>query len=292
MAQHRRVQLTGSAAIAAVLTFGLMPYQSATAAPFVELNAGCSKFEVAGGACSSKFGGSIGGNAVDLRASQSKRSGGGSSVGGARPSTSRSGATHEADNTSATRDDDWWTNAHGDQYTVETHNEDPKKPGEPRAITLADLKSFRPSAGHERSEPKGWSVVGLNTNFIADGGVQVRTGSLLGRPAAVRFTPAGYQWNYGDGDSASRTTPGATWKALNLREFDKTPTSHEYDSRGKFTVALTVTYTAEYQFAGSPWIPVAGTVQDAAAPMSMTVTTADTVLVDKDCAKNPHGPGC
>jgi len=171
-------------------------------------------------------------------------------------------------------------------------DEDPKKPGKPRAITLADLKSFRPSAGHERSEPKGWSVVGLNTNFIADGGVQVRTGSLLGRPAAVRFTPAGYQWNYGDGDSASRTTPGATWKALNLREFDKTPTSHEYDSRGKFTVALTVTYTAEYQFAGSPWIPVAGTVQDAAAPMSMTVTTADTALVDKDCAKNPRGPGC
>ena len=188
--------------------------------------------------------------------------------------------------------DNWWTNAHGDEYTVETHNDDEKKPGKPRAITLADLKSFRPSAGHERSEPKGWSVVGLNTNFIADGGVQVRTGSLLGRPAAVRFTPAGYQWNYGDGDSASWTTPGATWKALNLREFDKTPTSHEYDSRGKFTVALTVTYTAEYQFAGSPWIPVAGTVQDAAAPMSMTVTTADTVLVDKDCSENPHGPGC
>jgi len=186
----------------------------------------------------------------------------------------------------------WYPGIRGEYKFDPPPAEDEKKPGKPRVITLADLKSFRPSAGHERSEPKGWSVVGLNTNFIADGGVQVRTGSLLGRPAAVRFTPAGYQWNYGDGDSASRTTPGATWKALNLREFDKTPTSHEYDSRGKFTVALTVTYTAEYQFAGSPWIPVAGTVQDAAAPMSMTVTTADTVLVDKDCAKNPRGPGC
>ena len=166
------------------------------------------------------------------------------------------------------------------------------EPTEPRTVTLADLKSFSPSSGKERSEPMGWTVIGLNTNFIADGSVQVRTGELLGRPAAVRFTPAAYHWDYGDGTSFTGSAPGATWKALGLNEFDKTPTSHRYLERGTYTVALTIEYTAEYQFAGSPWIPVEGTVQDSPAPMTITATTANTVLVHKNCASDPKGPGC
>jgi len=75
-------------------------------------------------------------------------------------------------------------------------------------------------------------VVGLPTNFYARTGTHIVSGALLGSPADVRFTPVGYRWRYGDSSAARLTTPGATWQALGLREFDATPTSHTYRAAG------------------------------------------------------------
>ena len=162
----------------------------------------------------------------------------------------------------------------------------------PRGVTLNDIANFAPAVGGNHMEPNGWIVVGLDTNFYSDAGPRVVEGSLLGQPAAVRFTPVAWRWTYGDGASKSSTSPGASWASLNVREFDPTPTSHVFAAPGSYAIDLTVEYSAEYQFAGTGWVAIAGTVELPANRIVATASDANTVLVNRDCRQNPGGPGC
>lgn len=164
-------------------------------------------------------------------------------------------------------------------------------PGTP-PVTLRDLASFRPIAGSQHMEPDGWMVVGLDANFYLDSGQHLVVGTLLGRPATVRFTPVAFTWDYGDGTLVTRTTGGSTWAALGIREFDPTPTSHVYRSPGTYTVRLSVGYAAEFQVAGSAFFPVAGRLTVPVNDLVVTVGGATTVLVAEDCGARPDGPGC
>ncbi len=141
-------------------------------------------------------------------------------------------------------------------------------------------------------EPDGWTVAGLDTNFYAITGTHVVNGTLLGRPADVRFTPRSYLWAYGDGTSATKATMGGTWAAQGIAEFEPTPTSHVYDQLGDYTITLSIVFTAEYRFAGGPWRPVVGAITLPANDLYLRVGTAKTVLVERDCRQNPAGPGC
>src|SRR6185312_6062778 len=119
-------------------------------------------------------------------------------------------------------------------------------------VTVSDLVNFKPVPGVDHMEPNGWVIVGPDTNFYATVQPQVQSGLLLGQQASVRFTAAGFHWSYGDGHSRSTATRGATWKALGIREFDPTGTSHVYDKRGEYDIDLIIDFTAEYQYAGGP----------------------------------------
>ncbi|TFC95129.1 MULTISPECIES: hypothetical protein [Cryobacterium] len=169
----------------------------------------------------------------------------------------------------------------------------PGSPCDPNLIVrVSDLINFQPSAPTQAMEPRGWSVVGLPANFIAAASVHTLSGSLLGYPAEVRFTPIGYRWSYGDGAEAGTTSGGATWTALGLPEFSATPTSHVFRRAGAFSVQVSAVYSAEYRFAGSAWRSVRGTLPVPAEPLGVTVGDAQTVLVDHTCMTNPAGPGC
>ncbi len=159
-------------------------------------------------------------------------------------------------------------------------------------VTLVDIASFRPASATHHMQPNGWTIAGLPTNFYARTGTQIVPGTLLGRPAEVRFTPVQYYWDYGDGSSATRSRPGGTWAALGVAEFDVTPTSHVYATAGPYVIRLSVGYTAEYRYAGSPWVPIAGQLVLPANDLAITVGGATTVLVADDCRVNPAGPGC
>lgn len=172
------------------------------------------------------------------------------------------------------------------------------KPGEGDAapgiptVTIADIATFRPLEPRQWMQPDGWMVVGLPVNFVASTGQHVVSGTLLGAPAEVRFTPIGYRWRYGDGTSARLTAPGASWQALGLSEFDATPTSHVYRASGTYVIELDVEFAVEYRFAGGGWRPLAGTVVRPANDLVAVAGEAVTVLVDRDCATSPSGPGC
>jgi len=159
-------------------------------------------------------------------------------------------------------------------------------------VTLSDIASFRPRPGVQYMQPDGWMVPGLDANFYAVTSQHVVDGTLLGQPASVRFTPVAFHWTYGDGTSATRSTKGATWEALGIPEFGPTPTSHVYTTEGQYTIRLTIDFSAEYRFAGSSYYPIDGILPLPANDLHVTVDGAKTVLVEHDCATNPHGPGC
>ncbi|MEO7290458.1 MAG: hypothetical protein ABIW81_04095, partial [Terrimesophilobacter sp.] len=132
-------------------------------------------------------------------------------------------------------------------------------------IRISDLVKFKPTPGTNHMQPDGWMVVGLDANFYSRAATQVKTGDLLGKPATVRFTPVAYRWSYGDGSSRVTTTPGATWHALGLDEFDRTATSHAYRAAGTYVIDLSIGFVPEYRYASdTDWIPIAGYVWSSA----------------------------
>jgi len=167
----------------------------------------------------------------------------------------------------------------------------PGAPGNP-AITINELKNFPASPGTDHMEPNGWMVVGLDTNFYSEVGVEIVNGQLLGQAARVRFTPILWHWTYGDGSTATLATAGRTWAAQGIPEFDPTSTSHVYRADGTYFIDLSITFRAEYAFATSTWTPVVGTITLPANRLEATAGDAKTVLVNRDCTQNPTGPGC
>lgn len=163
-------------------------------------------------------------------------------------------------------------------------------PGEPGAPTLTDIATFPVTVATARNQPTGWGVVDRPTNFYADGGAHVVSGTLLGQPALVRFTPVAWQWDYGDGTTATLDRPGAAWDTS--AQFRLTPTSHVYTRKNDFTVTLHVVYVAEYQYAGQPWRDVAGALRVRANDLQIITWRVKTVLVAEDCIANPSGAGC
>lgn len=175
-----------------------------------------------------------------------------------------------------------WNEADGECATAEAA---------PLVVTIEDLASFRPAQPAVVSEPGGFAIVGLPGNFVSGATTHVVGGMLLGRPAEVRFTPVYSEWDYGDGTTGSAPGPGATWAELGADSFSATPTSHVYGRSGTVTVEATITYSAEYRFAGPAWNQVAGTVATTAVSAPLRVVGAATMLVPGDCLST-EGPGC
>ena len=166
--------------------------------------------------------------------------------------------------------------------------EDTSTPG----VSLSDIAHFIPTAPIDSMEPNGWAIIGLDTNFWATSDTHTVDGTLLDLPAQVRFTPIAWHWDYGDGTTRTATTPGATWAASRLKEFDPTPTSHVFETKGSYTIALWVDYTAAYRLGTSGWTPIPGSLRLRANDLTVTTWHVKTVLVDEDCIQNPRGIGC
>ena len=147
-----------------------------------------------------------------------------------------------------------------------------------QVVTAADVARFLPALGAVHSEPNGWAVVGVPANFWAEVQPATVAGTLLGGPAAVRFTPELYRWSYGDGAERASATPGATWAALGQQELTATATSHVYTARAGRQAQVEVVYAAEFRVGAGPWLPVLGAVTGITPPASVLVVTERTVL--------------
>lgn len=159
------------------------------------------------------------------------------------------------------------------------------------AITIADLAIFTPPPATAIAEPGNTGIAGLPANFVATASTQTQTGILFGAPLTVRFTPAGYDFHYGDGTTATLTTGGSTWATLGQPQFTPTPTSHVYRSRGAYTADVTVRYNAEVDL-GTGWYSVAGQLSAPGAAQQIRIFDARTALVAHTCRERPAAPGC
>lgn len=165
-------------------------------------------------------------------------------------------------------------------------------PGAGAGVTIRDVANFPVQAGTITSEPARIAILKLPTNFTSTASSQTITGTLLGRPAAVRFTPAAFHYNYGDGSTRDTTTPGKTWAALGTHELTPTATSHSYTTRGDYSVTLTVDYTADYAWGDSAFHHIPGTLRVNAPTITLHTASVTTVNVANDCTTDPSGPGC
>lgn len=159
----------------------------------------------------------------------------------------------------------------------------PKDVDKPESVH--DLESFRPRAPSQSSEPRGWTIAGLPTNFLSRASTHVVVGELAGHRAEVRFIPIRYRRTFGDGHTRSTGAKGAAWSTA----WSPTRTSHVYDDTGSREVRLTVTYLAEYRFTRGPWIRLSGTVYRAAPPLTLEVYSATTLLVARPCTETAIG---
>lgn len=176
---------------------------------------------------------------------------------------------------------------------------DPTKPKPPEGeaapelppITIADLATFSPATGTVVGEPDNLGVAGLPTNFITEAQQHVRSGELFGFPIDVRFTPVSYTFRYGDGETATSSSPGATWESLGQAQFTPTPTSHTYAERGTYDAQVDIAYTAEIDL-GVGWFPIDGQLDIPGPTQQIRIYEAHTALVARTCAEQPSAPGC
>jgi hypothetical protein len=289
----RNKLLLAAALVSVLATVGLSGQQALADEPVDQ----CSQGELRAGLCPPPgASGEFGGGGVDLEAGYEIGGGGGGGRGGGGDN----GQGGDGDGVGIVYDDRGGKAtgpviggpiaAEREGFTVSCA---PQTPCDPNLVVrVSDLVNIRPASATSQMEPSGWMVVGLPANFVASASVHMRSGELLGFPADVRFTPAGFRWDYGDGSARSTGSGGATWAALGLVEFSETATSHTFQASGEYSITPSVVYTAEYQFAGQGWREVAGTLTVASARMTAVAGDAKTVLVDEDCQRNPLGPGC
>ena len=119
--------------------------------------------------------------------------------------------------------------------------------------------------------PDGRTLVNFATNFSTETESFTRTITLLGQRVDLRITPASYGWRFGDGGSATTTTPGAAYPDLQV--------THDYLVAGAVSPAVDTTYTADFRVNVGAWAPVPGTVTIPGASVPLEVVEATPTLV-------------
>lgn len=168
----------------------------------------------------------------------------------------------------------------------------PTAPSPPRSFTVSDVLTLAPASVTITAEPSTWSILGSHTNFFTTATKHTASGSVLGHPVTVTFTPVAYRWDYGDGTTRETTTPGADWSALGQEDFTATATSHVYREKAIVQASVTVVYTASVTLASGTSIPVTGTLDRSSAAVPLELFTADTVITVGDCSEHPQQPRC
>lgn len=155
--------------------------------------------------------------------------------------------------------------------------------------TVSDLESFRPRSPQQFVEPTGWAIQRIPANFWSTAKAHVVSGTLLDNPADVRFSPVLYRRSYGDGSRQTSESQGDTWRELGQSPWTRTSTSHSYDEVGDVRVRLVVWYSAAFRFGSQGWRRLTGLVKARANDLTVSVLSADTVLVDRPCSRGAFG---
>lgn len=146
--------------------------------------------------------------------------------------------------------------------------------------SVSDLVAFQPLPPGIVIEPGSWSLPRVPTNIFSSAGAQSQSGTLLGWPIEVRFSPQSFRWSYGDGASVTRSEPGSSWGS---NQFGTTATSHVFRAPGTYTITLQVDYSVSYRFDQGGFIPLSGVVTRTGPPATLQIFRVNSVLVEEGC---------
>ena len=121
-------------------------------------------------------------------------------------------------------------------------------------------------------EPRGGTLVNLDTNFYADPHAFDQAVQVLGQSIPVKATPK-YTWRFGDGTRLQTDGPGAPYPGGDV--------THRYGERGRVVVSVTLNYDTWFRLPGQDW-QSAGVVDIAGPATQVQVCEARPVLVDPD----------
>jgi hypothetical protein len=140
-------------------------------------------------------------------------------------------------------------------------------------IVLTEVRQLNFPASVVHIQPRGGTLVNLDTNVYADPKTVNRVVPVLTWPVEIRATPASYTWRFGDGSTETTDNPGAPHPNAIV--------THKYLKRGEATVSVTLNYDTWYQVPGGDW-QRAGIVSIPGPGTPVTICEARPVLTDPD----------
>lgn len=152
-------------------------------------------------------------------------------------------------------------------------------PDYPDTIYNTDLIRFVPHAPSADIANEGMTLVTSPASVSVAADAHSLTGTLLGYPVTVAFTPVRVSIDFGDGTYASSPDASAV--------FD-----HTYPARGTYATTLIAEYSATVTFSDNTARPVIGTVTSRSPGPDIRVLAARTALTHDTCITMPRAPGC
>jgi hypothetical protein len=141
------------------------------------------------------------------------------------------------------------------------------------SIVLNEVRQLNFPSSLVHVQPRGITLVNLETNVYADPHRVDRAIPVLTWPVRIRATPASYIWHFGDGTTETTDNPGAPHPNATV--------THKYLQRGKAAVSVTLNYDTWYQVPGGDW-QRAGIVAIPGPATPIAVCEARPVLTDPD----------
>jgi len=121
-------------------------------------------------------------------------------------------------------------------------------------------------------QPSDETLVNFDTIFYAEPPSWARTVQLLGFTVDVDATPTGYDWRFGDGETATTQTAGAPYPAKDI--------THAYTDAGvRVQPRVDTAYEIRYRVDDGGWQTIAETVPAAGLPVALRIREATPVLV-------------
>ena len=145
------------------------------------------------------------------------------------------------------------------------------KPQVTPGLVLTELRRIGLPALQARTQPRDKTLVNFATIFYAEPQTFTRTLTLLGQSVDVEAEPTSYTWHYGDGSSATTSTPGAPYPAKDV--------THSYtDAHTTVQPSVDVTYSARFRVGNGAWQTIPDTVTIAGPAASLRISEATAVL--------------
>lgn len=124
------------------------------------------------------------------------------------------------------------------------------------------------------AEPVVRSYVNVPTNFYAEDEAVTTTVTVAGLAVDVRFTPTGFQWNFGDGGSGSGAgVKGASVGAPGAVE-------HMFRRSGDYGITLTRTYAVRFRLPNGQIRDLSMPLSNTSAPYDLTIGEIQSVVTN------------